>query len=295
MKEKYWVTTNQALDDHTREVMNEYLLSLKVANKAEATIDKYKKILERFFIDCRIPLESLTSEDVRKWLNAYAKGRSEKTMALVLSTLSTFFAFCQAEDYLDYTLVIKSRWRPKLPKSLPRYLDDAEVAKLKRAIETLPVRDRAIVLFLLTSGCRRSEVSRLNVEDVNLDKRTANVVGKGKKVRKVHFSEECGLVLRDYLRSRPKKGDAFFLNRFEERLQPMGIYKITRKLGEKAELLQRMSPHQLRHTFATTMLSKGADLSFIGDEMGHEDLNTTRVYAQIPTEEMMTAYKKIME
>ncbi|RYG71387.1 integrase [Lentibacillus lipolyticus] len=294
MQEKYWVIQNDQIDSCTKDVLNEYLLSLKVANKAEATIDKYRKILEMFFADCQIPLEELASDDVLRWFNNYGKDKKGKTMALILSTLSTFFAFCQAEDYLDRA-IIKSRWRPKIPKSLPKYLDDAEVAKVKISSENLSLRDRALVTFLLSSGCRRSEVSNLNVSDVDFDNRSASVVGKGKKVREVHFSEECGLLLREYLRSRTMNGEALFLNRFGERLQPMGIYKITRKLGEMAGLYQNMSPHSLRHTFATTMLSKGADIQFIGDEMGHTDLNTTRVYAQIPTEEMITAYQKIME
>ncbi|RYG71914.1 integrase [Lentibacillus lipolyticus] len=294
MKEKYWVITNRAIDADTREVLNEYLLNLKVSNKADTTIDKYRKILEMFFVECQVPLEVLSSEDVLQWINDYGTDKKEKTMALVISALSTFFAFCQAEDYLDRALM-KRRWRPKIPNALPKYLDDAEVASIKKSAETLSVRDRAIVLFLLSSGCRRSEMSRLNVTDVDLDKRTASVVGKGKKVREVHFSEECSLLLQAYLSNRLVNGESLFLNRFGERLQPMGIYKITRKLGEKAGLLQHISPHSLRHTFATTMLSRGADIQFIGDELGHTDLNTTRVYAQIPTEEMMNAYKKIME
>ncbi|PSL40537.1 integrase/recombinase XerD [Salsuginibacillus halophilus] len=294
MGESYWVLVNEQLDSHTREVINEYLLSLKVSNKSETTIVKYRRNLDMFFRTVNVPLTDLTSDEVLNWLNDYTKGRKPKTVALMFSTLSTFFSFCQAEDYLDQPL-LKRRWRPKLPDALPKYLTDKEVALVKMKAEGLPLRDRTIISFLLSSGCRRSEVSHLNVSDIDLNKRTAEVRGKGKKVRTVHFSIECSLLLKAYLNHRPpSKDDALFLTHSGDRLQPIGIYKTVVRVGKEAELLQRFTPHGCRHTFATTMMSRGADLEFIGAELGHTDLNTTRVYARVPSEKLRTAYQKIM-
>ncbi|WP_434800836.1 tyrosine-type recombinase/integrase [Cytobacillus oceanisediminis] len=291
---KYWESTNEEISSKTRMVLNEYLLSLKLSNKAEATVTKYRWILERFFSECKISLEALTSGDVLKWINNFSVDKKPKTVDLVLSALSSFFQFCLAEEYLECK-VIKKRWRPKIPHSLPKYLTEQEYARVKLAAETLSLRDRSLILFLFSSGCRSSEASNLNIQDVNLERRTVEVKGKGKKIRFVHFSEECALILKDYLQTR--SGDLrepLFMNKFGQRLTKSGIYGITTKLGKKAGLLQTLHPHCCRHTFATNMLARGADLQFIADEMGHADLNTTRVYARIPSEEMILAYQNKM-
>ncbi|WP_312475215.1 tyrosine-type recombinase/integrase [Neobacillus sp.] len=185
--------------------------------------------------------------------------------------------------------------RPKIPKALPKYLDEYEYARVKRTAEQLPIRDRALILFLFSSGCRVSEVSNLNIQDVDIDKRIGEVKGKGKKIRHVHFSEECALVLKDYLQTR--SGDpteSLFMNKFCQRLLACGIQQVIKKVGKKTGLKQSFHPHCCRHTFATNMLARGADLQFIADEMGHSDLNTTRVYARIPTEDMILKYQNIM-
>jgi integrase/recombinase XerD len=270
------------------------LLSLKLANKAEATIIKYRRILDCFFSECTIPLESLESKDVLTWLTDFSKGKKEKTIDLYLSSLSSFFQFCLAEEYLE-NVVIKNRWRPKIPHSLPKYLNEQEYARVKLAAESLSLRDRSLILFLFSSGCRSSEASNLNIQDINLEKRTAEVKGKGKKIRYVHFSEECALVLTDYLQDRSDNQlEPLFINKFGQRLTKSGIYLITTKVGKQAGLKQSLHPHCCRHTFATNMLARGADLHFLAEEMGHSDLNTTRIYARIPTQDMITTYQNIM-
>ncbi|PYF07567.1 tyrosine-type recombinase/integrase [Ureibacillus chungkukjangi] len=294
LSNNYWISNNAAIPLENRKILNEFLLSYKLANKAEATITKYKSILERFLSECTVPIEELTSDDVLKWFNEYSIDKKEKTLDLVLSSLSSFFKFCIAEEYLGQ-MVIKKRWRPKIPHSLPKYLTEQEYARVKIAAEKLSIRDRALVLFLFSSGCRRSEVVQLTIKDVNIDRRTAEVKGKGKKIRHVHFSEECALILKDYLSTRLLKStDPLFLNKHGKPLQQNGIYLVISKLGKLAKLNQSLHPHSCRHTFATNMLSKGAGLPFIADELGHSNLNTTRIYARIPTEDVILAYQNIM-
>jgi integrase/recombinase XerD len=291
---KHWESSNENLTKETRGFLNDYLLSLETANKAEATITKYCWILEKFLSQCSIPIADLTSNDVRNWLNIYSEGKSPKTMDLVLSCLSSFFSFCLEEDYME-NMVIKKRWRPKIPQALPRYLNEQEYARVRLAAESLSLRDRALILFLFSSGCRRQELSDLNIQDVNLNQRTAKVIGKGKRIRTVHFSEECALILNEYLKTRSyDETDPLFINRKGLRLLPKGIYEITKKLGKNAGLKHLLHPHIFRHTFATNMLARGADIEFIGDEMGHVNLNTTRIYARIPTEDMILAYQNKM-
>ena len=151
--DKYWISNNSKIPKGTKLILNEFLLSYKLANKAEATITKYRSILERFLSECPVPIDELTSDGVLKWFNEFSIGKKEKTLDLVLSTLSSFFKFCLAEEYLD-KMVIKKRWRPKIPDSLPKYLTEQEYSHVKVVGEKLSLRDRALVLFLFTSGCR---------------------------------------------------------------------------------------------------------------------------------------------
>lgn len=292
--EKYWLSTHNGIDASSKQILNEYLQSLKLENKAIATIVKYRRILEKFLSKCTIPLENLTSNDVREWLDEFSVGKKPKTVDLVLAALSSFFYYCLDEEYMEIA-VMKKRWRPKIPQTLPKYLDEFEYARVKRTAEHLPVRDRALVLFLFSSGCRVSEASNLNIHDVNIEKRTAEVIGKGKKIRHIHFSEECALVLNKYIKTRSSDpSEPLFKNKFGQRLLKGGIQQVLKKLGKKAGLMQSFHPHCCRHTFATRMLARGADLQFIADEMGHSDLNTTRIYARIPTEDMISKYQNIM-
>lgn len=162
-------------------------------------------------------------------------------------------------------------------------MNDYEYARVVRISEKLPIRDRALVLFLFSTGCRGSEVSNLNIEDVHLEKITTNIMGKGKKIRNIYFSVECVLVLRCYIEIRSMNPEEpLFLNKFGNRLQDGGIRKMLKKMGEKVGLKQSFHPHCYRHTFATYMLARGADLQFIADVLRHSDLNTTLVYAQYP-------------
>ena len=135
---------------------------------------------------CTVPLKLLTSEDVRKYFNDFSNKKKERTVDAYLSALSSFFQFCLDEEYME-NVIIKKRWRPKIPKSLPKYLNEKEFARVKIASENLGPRDCALILFLFSSGCRSSEVSNIIIQDVNLEKRTVEVMGKGKRIRKDTF------------------------------------------------------------------------------------------------------------
>ncbi|MDG5473694.1 tyrosine-type recombinase/integrase [Jeotgalibacillus sp. ET6] len=291
---QYWISTHEKVSKESKQILNEYLLSLKVENKAAATITKYRRIMEQFLRECLIPIEDLTSEDVRGWLDIFSLDKKPRTIDLYISALSTFFSFCLDEEYMGKA-VMKKRWRPKIPKALPKYLDEFEYARVKVTSEHLSVRNRALLLFLFSTGCRVSEVVNLRVQDIDFDRQYVDVTGKGQKIRRIYFSEECDLVLSNYLERRSAKPtDPLFMNRFGNGLQVSGIHLVLKKVGVQAELVQSFHPHMCRHTFATNMLARGADLQFIADVMGHADLNTTRIYAQIPTEVMKLTYQNIM-
>lgn len=292
-KDKYWELRISLPNKHNKEIVNEFLLNLKLANRSKGTIIVYRDFLEKFFSCMKESFSAISSDAILHWFIENQGHVKEATRKLRFSILSSFYNFCLQEEYIEQS-PIKSRWFPRLPQSLPKYLVKEEIAKTRKQSEKTSLRDQAMFEFMLTSGCRVSEVSRLNVEDVDLQKRIARVVGKGKKIREVHFSEKCAILLERYLGPNPNGGALFVGHLTGRRLGTRIIQKIVKKIGEDSELNTDLHPHRLRHTFATELLSKGAELSFIADELGHSNVSTTQIYARLPKREIIALYRKYM-
>jgi len=291
---KYWIVENENIHPESQEILNEYLLDLKLSNKSKQTIMEYSWFLQRFLTFIDKPVTELVSDDILDWINEKCGCLKPTTINRHLAILSAFIKFCQGEEYLNEDVHVKSRWRPKLPKTQPKYLDKEELAKVKLAAEKQKLRDRALFEFLLTSGCRAGEATGLNIEDLYLKSRTARVTGKGNKTRDVHFSESCALLMEKLLENHPGNTSAVFLNRWGDRMHVRSVQNIMKKIGEEAGLNRKLTPHILRHTFSTYMLSKGADLEFISEALGHADLATTCIYARVLDEQIVAIYRKCM-
>lgn len=291
----YWILKRVLPNTKNQEVVNDFLLSMKQSNKSPRTIMEYNRFLEKFFEEIEDGFDSLTSDQILKWLQANISHLKEKTYSNYLSILSSFYTFCKTLSLIERS-PIKSRWFPRLPKSVPKSLDKDEIAKIRKASESSTLRDQLLFEFMLSSGCRVGEIHLLNLKDVDLENRTALVIGKGRKIRHIHFSEKCAVLLERYLETRiEKKDSALFLTYYaSRRLSIEGIQVALKKLGKKAGLSKPLHPHMLRHTFATLLLSKGAQLSFISDELGHKDLVTTQIYARLPKQAIVAQYRKFM-
>lgn len=292
-EEKCWELTKQFPNEENQAVVHEYLLSMKVANLSEATIVQYRFFLEKFFEEREERFSSIKSDDILNWFIEKQKGLKESTIKFRLTILSSFYNFSVEEGYLLKS-PIKSRWYPRLPKPVPKFLEKEEIEKVRLNCEQNLLRDRLLVEFLLVSGSRVGEVYKLDREDVDIEKRTAQVLGKGKKFRLVHFTEKCALLLERYLESRVDDHPALFLSVWETRLSIRRLQEIVENAGIRTGLSSSLHPHRLRHTFATELLAKGAELSFIADELGHEDLKTTKIYANIPNRALISLYRKYM-
>lgn len=192
---------------------------------------------------------------------------------------------------------IKPRWYLREPRPLPRYLEKGEQAKVRQSAEKQILRNRIIVEFLLSSGCRIRELHLLDKSDVELENRTARVMGKGGKIREVHFSETCALLLERYGEMEEVKGEehpALLVSNIGTRLGISRMRKIINQIGKSAGITGSLYPHRFRHTFATELLTKGAELDFIADELGHANLETTKIYARIPEWKLIRLYRRYM-
>lgn len=289
---EYWKLTKTLPNKVNQDVINEFLLNLKLQNRSDVTIKRYRIFLEHFFAHQEIEFSKLSPEVIIQWFRTHQAHVKESSFRVRLNIISSFFTFCVQEEYLTHS-PIKRRWFPRLPQPVPKYIGKEEIAKIRRESEMVPLRSQCLVEFLLTSGCRVGETSRLKREEVDFENRTARVVGKGKKIRYVHFTEKCSILLQKYLEIAPKSVYLFSTSTGKN-MNIETIERIIRDLGENANIGTSLYPHRFRHTFATDLLSKGAELSFIQEELGHSDISTTQIYAKLPMTEIVSLYRKYM-
>jgi tyrosine recombinase XerC len=237
---------------------------------------------------------------IRRFLASLQKrGLSHTTMARKLATLRSFFRFLCREEDLEINPVLGTR-TPKIAKRLPQFLALSEIFMLLESPDEksiLGLRDRAILELLYATGMRVSELVGLNVNNVDLLGGVAKVWGKGRKERLTPFGTEATQALYKYLKRRetlhPGEGEkGLFLNKLGARISARSIRRLLDKYIKKASLSQKISPHTLRHSFATHLLDAGADLRSVQELLGHTSLSTTQVYTHLTTERLKRVYDK---
>ena len=215
-----------------------------------------------------------------------------------LSALRSFYRFLKRENLVN-SEPAASLSAPKLEQRLPTFLTQDEILKLIQAPDTstiVGIRDRAILELLYAAGLRLSEVTNLNVGDLDLNSRQIRAWGKGSKERMVLIGKPAAEALKRYIKqSRPrllgkKSTQALFLNRFGERIAERRIQYIIKKYARQAGLDMRVYPHMLRHTFATHMLDGGADLRVVQELLGHARLATTQIYTHVSQNQIRRTY-----
>jgi len=187
---------------------------------------------------------------------------------------------------------------PKAAKRLPQVMSEAEVGKLLRTrvagkSDSQRLRNAAIMELLYASGIRRAELVGLNVSDVDIERRTMRVLGKGDKQRMVFMNEAAASAIRAYLGTRPRSADeALFLSNRKTRLSHRQAWVIFREFAQLSGLNKHVTPHVMRHSFATHLLENGADIMTIKELLGHESLSTTQIYTNVSLEHMRRSYEE---
>lgn len=241
------------------------------------------------------PLEKIDYLSLRKYLATLKeKNLGSRTVNRRLSALRSFFKFLTREGFLKVN-PITSISSPKQDKHLPQFLTEEEVIRL---IDTaLPqdekgLRDRAILETFYSTGIRISELVGLDDNDMDIISGVAKVMGKGKKERIVPIGERAIEAIRAYLANRKKQASAIFLNKNGSRITTRGVRNIVGKYLRLAGIKQGVSPHTLRHSFATHLLNRGADLRSVQELLGHVNLSTTQIYTHLTTDRLKAVYSK---
>lgn len=279
----------------------EYIL--KELNYSKETCYNYKRDLEDYssFLNSKkidyLKIKKLEVMEYLKYLD-YLK-YTNKTVSRHLSSIRSFYNYLVEIKLLE-TNIFRRIKNPKVQKKLPNYLNIVEVEDILDSIkeETKEnIRDKCVFELLYSTGIRVSEASNVKLKDIDAFSKTIRIFGKGSKERIVYYGNVAEDILNKYLKVRNDfliKGDCeyLFINKLGRRLSRVSIEQIINKIIDNSSIKHKISPHVLRHSFATHLLDNGADLRSVQELLGHENLNTTEIYTHVSNERLKAAYLK---
>jgi site-specific recombinase XerD len=273
-----------------------YRRSLKRKNYSIHTVKSYANILDQFIRWLTLPLSEVTRKEIGLYVDhLLRKRRTPKTITCHLQTIRLFFEYLMNEEGRSMVNPV-TRISLRLPKPLPRHLQDGQVTKFFAVITDL--RDRAMFMLMLRCGLRVQEVAELSVDAVEYGRRQIFVTnGKGAKDRVVYMSEDARSALLAYLAKRSSKAKGLFLvQKGPMRGNPISVRGIQKRIeyyARKSGL--NVSCHRLRHTMATQLLNADADLATIQDLLGHGQITTTQRYCRVANLKVQRDYYKAMK
>jgi tyrosine recombinase XerC len=232
---------------------------------------------------------------LRKFLGTLSeKDIAKRTASRKISTLKSFFKFLLREAILENNPAVSLIY-PRIEKPLPKFLTEEEMRTLLEVpgkADTLALRDKAILEVLYSTGARVAELVSLKQDDVDLIAGIAKVKGKGRKERLLPLGEHAVQSIKRYLDSRSDTQSALFLNKRGRGLTDRGVRDILERYIKKGALSLRVSPHVFRHSFATHLLNRGADLRSVQELLGHSNIATTQVYTHLTIDSLKKVYEK---
>ncbi len=265
-------------------------------NYSNHTLLNYKIDLEDFleFVD-DVDIDKIDYLFLRKFFaELRARKYKPRTLSRKLSSLRSFFSFLHREGHIKKNPAVLLM-SPKLDKPLPKFLSEEDMLQLIKTprCDGIPgKRDRAIIETLYSAGLRVSELVSLNLDSVDLIGNIIKVAGKGKKERLVPIGEKAVEAIHDYLNHRKIQSNVLFLNKSKTRLSARSVRNILNKHIYATSVLINVSPHVLRHSFATHLLNRGADLRSVQELLGHMSLSTTQIYTHVTTDRLKKVYDK---
>lgn len=269
------------------------------------TVTAYRQDLNQFnnfLVSDELTPDSITHQDVRSWmLDLMEKGSEAKTINRKISVLRSFYKFLQREGLMQNDPMIHVR-TPKIPKRLPVVVEEQKLDvllddELAFGNDFNGIRNRLIMELLYGTGMRLSELVNLKDQDVNIYEQYIKVLGKRNKERVIPVSNPLIKLIKEYLKEKlnqnfDNKAPALIVTNEGKGAYPKFIYRIVKSSLSEISTQDKKSPHVLRHTFATTLLNKGADLNAIKELLGHSSLAATQVYTHNSVEKLKSIYKQ---
>lgn len=287
-------------------LVNDFINYLSVERGlAKNTLGSYKLDLEQYRQYCLHQKIDPIGDDTAKAVMGFLlklkrEGRKPATISRRLAALKTFYRFSVNEGHIskDPTANLES---PRLGQRLPKVLTTAEVDILlaqPRVGEPAGIRDKAMLELLYATGIRVSELVSLNIDQINLEQGYVRCFGKGSKERIVPLGSMASRYISEYIirgrvkLTKGKSGDALFVNQHGRRLTRQGFWKIIKKYSVMGNINKDITPHTMRHSFATHLLENGADLRSVQEMLGHADITTTQVYTHLTKGKLKEIYQR---
>jgi len=303
--------------------IEEYLNFIRVSGNFSAnTVISYHNDLNQFLdflfrtykdSSCMFPenfifdIKSITKRDIKSFISELflaekidikkVKKYNTKSISRKISTLKSFFKYLKRRNYIEKNPASVLIF-PKKAKNLPYFVSESEMARLLDGSKSfdLSILDKAIMELFYSTGIRLSELINLKIQNINFQNKTIKVLGKGSKERIIPYGEKANIALKNYIEIRNicniKNYDNFFVSNRGNKLYPMQVQRLVRKDLSGVTEIKKKSPHVLRHTFATHMLDKGADIRAVKDMLGHESLSTTQIYTHLTPEKLKKVYNQ---
>lgn len=274
-----------------------YIRSIK--RYSDLTITNYYKDITDFltYLENKNYLK-ITDDDVTYYLEyLYKKNYNKNSISRKLSSIRSFYNYLVKNEIIPYNYFNNHR-NPKKDRLLPKYVKAEELKKMYNVCKntTMGQRDKLILELLYVTGIRVSELVSIKLDDINIHNREIKICGKGNKERIVMYSKDCSITLNTYLNNGRKQLNKYnnnylVLNKNGGKISTTSIRNILNKIKLLSCTKTKVTPHMLRHTFATDMLNNGADLVSVKELLGHESLDTTSIYTHVTNEQIKKVYE----
>ena len=278
-------------DDSNERIINTYIASMRLEGRSEKTLKQYYDALTKLLDEIPKNIKDIKTNDIRYHLAHYQSTHkvSNATVNNKRKFLSAFFVWATKEEIIDRNPMlkinsIKEKYVTKKPFS------DIELAKIRDVLKN--DREKALVEFLLSTGCRVSEVAGLKVEDVNFRDGECVVCGKGNKERTVYINNKAMYYLERYLPDKKDASRPLFLNGWGKSMAKGNIEQLMRDIGKRAGV-SKVHPHRFRRTMATNAMKRGMPVQYIQVILGHSKLDTTMIYCIYDKEMVKAEYLKV--
>lgn len=254
------------------------------------------KIFLRYLHENNIEQEKAQHRQITDFLwQLKERGLSPNSIYRMIESIRQYYKFLVLEDVIKVNPA-ENLTAPKIPMNLPDTLTSEEVERLLTYVngsDILSLRNRAMLEILYATGLRVSELINLKFDNVNIEEKFVTIIGKGKKERLIPFTDIAQSYLKLYLRNRKKsKSNFIFLTRLGKPISRVEFWRQLKNIAISAGITKKISPHTLRHSFATHILSAGADIRFVQEMLGHSSISTTQIYTHLTKEHIKQQHKK---
>lgn len=275
----------------------------KELNYSTKTIEDYRydlSIYTNYIKTNKINYLTINKSEIMQFLKMLDDHKyTNKSISRILSGIRSFYNYLVEVKIIKENIFKRIR-NPKIEKKLPNYLNIVELETILDSISedtTEGILEKCLFELIYSTGIRVSETSNIRLKDIDLKEFSIRIIGKGNKERIVYFGESARVILEKYLSIRNElliKGecDYLFINKNGNKMSRQSIEYMINKIVKNSNLKHKISPHTLRHTFATHLLDNGADIRSVQEMLGHENLNTTEIYTHVSNERLRAAYLK---